>query len=109
MTRRAFLRADLAPSARTLLAPCPGGLMEASANPVAIVTGAGQGIGRVIVARLLRDGYRVGAFERDSEALAELLSEHQQAQIKGYEVDVGNESSVRDAVDATASHFGALD
>jgi NAD(P)-dependent dehydrogenase (short-subunit alcohol dehydrogenase family) len=83
--------------------------MEGSANPVAIVTGAGQGIGRVITARLLKDGYRVSAFERDAEALGELLGEHPDAQLKGYEVDVGDESSVRDAVDATASHFGALD
>jgi NAD(P)-dependent dehydrogenase (short-subunit alcohol dehydrogenase family) len=83
--------------------------MEASAKPVAIVTGAGQGIGRVIVAHLLGQGYCVSAFERDAEALGELLTEHARDTLKGYEVDVGNESSVRDAVDATASHFGALD
>jgi NAD(P)-dependent dehydrogenase (short-subunit alcohol dehydrogenase family) len=83
--------------------------MEASAKPVAIVTGAGQGIGRVIVAHLLGQGYCVSAFERDAEALGELLTEHASDALKGYEVDVGNESSVRDAVDATASHFGALD
>jgi NAD(P)-dependent dehydrogenase (short-subunit alcohol dehydrogenase family) len=83
--------------------------VEGTANPVAIVTGAGQGIGRVLVAHLLRNGYRVGAFERDAEALGELLSEHASDALKGYEVDVGDESSVRDAVDATASHFGSLD
>jgi NAD(P)-dependent dehydrogenase (short-subunit alcohol dehydrogenase family) len=83
--------------------------VEGTTNPVAIVTGAGQGIGRVIVAHLLRNGYRVGAFERDAEALGELISEHASDALKGYEVDVGDESSVRDAIDATASHFGSLD
>ena len=83
--------------------------MENTANPVAIVTGAGQGIGRVIVARLLRDGYRIGAFERDGEALAELVTEHASEALRGFEVDVGDELSVRDAIDATVSHFGGLD
>src|SRR5919199_5661162 len=35
-----------------------------------VVTGAGRGIGRAVVERLLADGHRVVAIERDGDALA---------------------------------------
>ena len=83
--------------------------MESSSNPVAIVTGAGQGIGRAIVEQLLGEGYRVAAFERDAEALGELTSQHKGDRFCPYEVDVGDESSVRSAVDDCVRQFGGLD
>lgn len=83
--------------------------MESASNPVAIVTGAGQGIGRCIVERLLADGYHVAAFENDAEALGELSAQHQGDRFQGYEVDVGADGSVRNAVDSCVRHFGALD
>ena len=43
---------------------------------LALVTGAARGIGAAIVARLLRDGMRVLALDRDEESLAVLAAEH---------------------------------
>jgi len=83
--------------------------MESSSKPVAIVTGAGQGIGRAIVERLLGEGYRVAAFECDAEALGELDGQHKGDHFRPYEVDVGDDSSVRTAVDDCVRHFGQLD
>lgn len=42
------------------------------AGSVALVTGAAGGIGSAVVARLLRDGFRVGALDVDEAGLARL-------------------------------------
>jgi NAD(P)-dependent dehydrogenase (short-subunit alcohol dehydrogenase family) len=43
-------------------------------TPLALVTGAGQGIGEATARRLVQDGYRVAAVDRDSGALDRLCS-----------------------------------
>ena len=45
-------------------------------QPLALVTGAARGIGAAIVTRLLRDGLRVLAIDRDEEGLAALAARH---------------------------------
>jgi NAD(P)-dependent dehydrogenase (short-subunit alcohol dehydrogenase family) len=47
-----------------------------SARPLAIVTGAGSGIGRATALRLVADGYEVVALDRDKPSLDELVGEH---------------------------------
>jgi NAD(P)-dependent dehydrogenase (short-subunit alcohol dehydrogenase family) len=48
------------------------GNSEQHLRRVAVVTGAGRGIGHATVARLLRKGWRVGAFDVETSGLAEL-------------------------------------
>ena len=42
---------------------------QSTAGEVAFVTGAAQGIGRAIAARLARDGFRVVAMDRSAASL----------------------------------------
>lgn len=50
--------------------------MAREERPLGLVTGAARGIGAAIVARLLRDGLRVLALDRDEEGLAALAAEY---------------------------------
>lgn len=76
----------------------------------AIVSGGAQGIGRAIVATLLRQGMRVVMAEVDEEAGAET----QQAltglgEARLIRTDVADERMVREAVGGTLDLFGRLD
>ncbi|RIV25352.1 SDR family oxidoreductase [Fibrisoma montanum] len=77
----------------------------------AIVTGGGQGIGRVTTQYLLTHGYRVAIWEADSDALAELREAFKAstAQILFVSCDVASELNVRKATEQTISHFGQVD
>lgn len=76
----------------------------------AIVTGGGQGIGRVIASHLLGQGWRVTILERDAEALGEaeqlLGGLGELLPVRG---DVSREDEVAHAVEQTVLRFGALD
>src|SRR5262249_46658252 len=47
----------------------------ASKLPLAIVTGAASGVGRSTVRRLVKDGYRVVAIDRDKEGVEKVAKE----------------------------------
>jgi len=72
----------------------------------AIVTGGAQGIGRGIVQHLLDQGWRVGIFDADGEAVAEMRDRLPQAPLFARTVDVGDESAVADAVAAWRGFAG---
>jgi NAD(P)-dependent dehydrogenase (short-subunit alcohol dehydrogenase family) len=79
---------------------------------VALVTGAGRGIGRAITRRLLAGGYHVGALDSDAQALADLqtgLDFGERQRCQSLIADVADEAAVQEAIrQLTASH-GRLD
>ncbi len=78
---------------------------------VAIVTGAGSGIGRASALALLRDGFSVVLAGRRAEALERTLAEAPKDGGRALAVptDVTDPDSVRALFDATVAAFGRLD
>ncbi len=76
---------------------------------VAIVTGAGSGIGREAATALMRAGYRVGLAGRRSEALAETAALVAGAESLAVSTDVGDPASVAALFATVKDAFGRLD
>jgi len=80
---------------------------------VAIVTGAGRGLGQVMTLGLLEAGARVAAVEIDAPALEETESGADQRgageRIQGVVADITRDDSAPKIVRATIEHFGRLD
>lgn len=76
----------------------------------AIITGGGQGIGRMTTQYLLTHGYRVAIWEADAEALAEVREAFKvsSSEVLFVACDVSRETSVRKATEQTMSHFGQI-
>ena len=83
----------------------------ASHNKVALVTGAGTGVGRAAVLALLGDGYRVVLAGRRIDALEQVIAESGAAagQALAVATDVSNPESVAALFERTASTYGRLD
>ena len=73
---------------------------------VAVVTGAGSGIGRAAAERLLEDGYSVVGVDIDPIAVAWLDDEVRGASVVG---DVGSTECNREMVATALQRFGELD
>jgi NAD(P)-dependent dehydrogenase (short-subunit alcohol dehydrogenase family) len=77
---------------------------------VAIVTGAGSGIGRALATRLARDGASVVVADlRNSDAAAAAIAKETGARTLGLEVDVASESDVARMAEETVKAFGRID
>ncbi len=82
----------------------------ASHNKVAIVTGAGTGIGKAVATALLKDGYRVTLAGRRKEPLEKAVSETGAgARALAVPADVSDPQSVRALFAKTKEAFGRLD
>lgn len=84
--------------------------MSAS-KKVAVVTGAGQGIGLAIAIRLSRDGFAIGCLDYNAHTAKKsadtIIASGGEA--LGVEVDVSKREQVFRAVDEVVSRFGRLD
>jgi NAD(P)-dependent dehydrogenase (short-subunit alcohol dehydrogenase family) len=80
---------------------------------VAVVTGAGRGLGQVMTLGLLEAGARVAAVEIDAPALEETENGADQRgageRIQGIVADITRDDSAPKIVRATMEHFGRLD
>jgi len=74
-------------------------------------TGAGKGIGRAVVLKLARQGFRVAASARSSEDLKALADEAREfgGTIAPFPVDVTDDSAMRDASARIEDRLGPLD
>lgn len=73
---------------------------------VAVVTGAGAGMGAAVARRLAAEGASVAVFDRDAAAAAAVAKE-----IGGepFEVDIRRSAAVAAAIEAVTERFGGLD
>ncbi|MBV8594227.1 MAG: SDR family NAD(P)-dependent oxidoreductase, partial [Caulobacteraceae bacterium] len=78
---------------------------------VAIVTGAGQGIGRAIALRLAREGFAVGSLDYKLDTARETVAMIAAAggEAVAVQVDVSERAQVFEAVDEVVARFGRLD
>lgn len=84
--------------------------METQDRRVALVTGAGQGIGRAIARRLVDNGWSVALGEIDAEAGLEAentLKHH--GEVFFIQMDVSDEADVKRAVAELRTRWGRLD
>ncbi len=80
-------------------------------HPVALITGAGSGVGRQSALRLLEEGYYVSLAGRRAEALEETRNHAGKSASRALVVtaDVSDAESVRNLYDNTVKEFGRLD
>src|SRR3989338_9535720 len=80
-------------------------------DKIAVVTGAGTGIGRAVALALLGDGYRVALAGRRRDKLEQAVAEAGAAAARALAVptDVGDPQSVRALFARTQEAFGRLD
>ena len=81
-----------------------------SSSKVAIVTGAGSGVGKAAALALLKDGWQVVLAGRRLGPLDEVVAESgAAAQAMAVSTDVSDEASVKALFDATVQKFGRVD
>ena len=80
-----------------------------STKKIAIVTGAGTGIGRAVAVALMADGYSVALAGRRREKLEETAAQAPDGQSLVVPTDVSDPASIKALFGATVEKFGRLD
>jgi NAD(P)-dependent dehydrogenase (short-subunit alcohol dehydrogenase family) len=80
-------------------------------NRIALVTGAGSGVGKAVALALLREGYSVALAGRRKEALEATVAEAKMSAARTLVVptDVADPASIRNLFARTRESFGRLD
>ena len=73
------------------------------------VTGASQGLGLVLVKKLLENGYRVAATSRDAHVLSQAVGLIDNDRFLPLAVDLNNQDSIDDSIQQTLEIFGRID
>lgn len=77
-------------------------------NKTIFITGGASGIGRECVTAYLRAGARVGALDRNENALNELQTQFGNEVLLAFQGDVRQKEDIRTAIEKTVSTFGGL-
>ncbi len=77
-------------------------------SKVAIVTGAGQGIGFAIAKRLVQDGFKVGVLDYNPETAEKAVAELSAKNAFAVVADVSKQAEVAQAFQQVVDHFGDL-
>ncbi|MFV0277903.1 MAG: SDR family NAD(P)-dependent oxidoreductase, partial [Parahaliea sp.] len=78
------------------------------AGKVAIVTGGASGLGRATVEAYVAKGARVAIFDMNAEAAGQVIAALGDDKVAFWNVNVADESSVREAVAGVVAKLGAL-
>lgn len=73
------------------------------------ITGASQGLGLVLVKKLLAEGYRVAATSRNAQTLKAVVGVIDTDVFLPLNVDLNNVDSIADSIQQTLSAFGQID
>jgi short-subunit dehydrogenase len=73
------------------------------------VTGASQGLGLVLVKKLLENGYRVAATSRDAHTLSQAVGLIDKNRFLPLAVNLNDQDSIDDSIQQTLAAFGPID
>lgn len=83
--------------------------MSSFTNQVALITGAGSGLGRALAVKLAQDGARIAAVDRNPDGLESLAKELSGKPIAWAVGDVTQRDSLQAAVDEIRQKLGPID
>src|SRR5262245_10631947 len=83
--------------------------MHDFANRIALITGAGSGIGKQLAKSLSAEGARIAALDRDTDLLSALAREYDGRPFASAVADVTNLDATRDAVRQLEAQLGPVD